>query len=157
MYMDIQQILTQPQYVRVVDSTYGTSTKAKTLIGKEVEIRRDYHDNTVCIWDEGKNIWWFNLSDVVFLSPLTVEGKKVGIGDWIERDGRKYLVYGWHWHDGWWVLDTAIEGDFTHCWSCDQRELNNFTFVTTEEDMIEIDGKKWRKGTIKEALKQYAN
>jgi hypothetical protein len=114
--MTYEEITNQPKFVRIVDSTFSSLKGAREMIGGEFEVRSEYHeDNILNIWNKDKSdSWMFNRSDVVFLTPVKFNGKRIGIGDEVKWCGSWNKVYGYHWYDGNWCLETVEDDNFEH-------------------------------------------
>jgi hypothetical protein len=114
--MTYEEITNQPKFVRIVDSTYNPDSEKREMIGGEFEVRHEFYcDNTVGVWNKDKSdFWYFNRSDVVFLTPVKFNGKRIGIGDEVKGCGNWRKVYGYHWCDRNWCLDLVEDDNFEH-------------------------------------------
>jgi len=111
----LKQIKEKVPEVRILDSTYGIIVnEAKKMIGGEFEVMRiNYYDKTIYVWNKDKSNWWiFNLSDVQFLTPLSFNGRRIGIGDEVKDVYGWCEVYGYSWNDGEWGVDVAENKDY---------------------------------------------
>ena len=139
-----------PEYkprVRVIDSTYSPDETKRKMIGKEYDIQViDYKDDVYVI-----DFCRFNKSDLAFLTPVKYNGRFIAIGDEVKWSGRWRKVYGYHWYDGRWGLDTARDDDYNNeCYSLyleeirDHRPLSE-TKISDEELIAELE----KRGIIK--------
>lgn len=110
--------------VRIVSSTHSPVISTRRMIGGEFNLDRvDYRTKVVKVAD-----WDFSLCDIQFLTPLKFKGETIGIGDRLIGDeGDHYEVYGFHFYDGEFILDTNQNGEYVGCnsYSYDQDEINH--------------------------------
>lgn len=79
----------QPE-VRVVAATRETNEKIRAMVGKEYKVDTIfYYDKTLSV--DG---YIFNFSDVVWLTPLSFNGRRIAVGDEVK------------WKEGWYELQT---------------------------------------------------
>lgn len=109
-----EEITSPVKRVRVLDSTRFPDEETRVLIGGTFEVRGEfYDDNTIAVWNADKSDWyWFNRSDVQFLTPLTFKGVDIGIDDEVEAYGTWHTVYGYQWFDGEWLVAGVEDNDF---------------------------------------------
>ncbi len=127
--MTLQELQNQKRYVRVIASTNNPTEDALEMIGGEYEVRsEDYFDATISVWDEDKSDYWvFNKSDVMELTPVEFQDKKIAIGDKVRWGNTWYIVYDYYWSDGEWVLK-ALRDDGnldTSCYAFSGRHIQN--------------------------------
>lgn len=141
--------------VRVIDSTYYPTKEKRAMIGKELEVRGIVPDeNTVAVYtSEKKDDWeWFNLTDVVFLTPYTFEGKSIGIEDVVEDEwGKKGPVTSFYEYDGKpeVVFESEVRGTIGRLVS----ELAALHQKGVEET-VEINDKKYNKQDVEDRLSE---
>jgi hypothetical protein len=92
------------EHVRVISSNCAHQpTKAiKKMIGGEFEVCSIHFDNkAIGVYTKDKSdYWYFNFSDVVFLTGVVFNGNRIGVGDEVEtKDGIKAIVTGQYVND----------------------------------------------------------
>ena len=133
--MTFDEIVSRPRRFRVNANTFvGAGKEADELIGKELELRTDWpYDKTVSIWSEDRDDHFtFNRSDVSELTPLSFGGRGIAIGDEVGYTDHWRKVYGFHWYDGEWRLDTVLNNNFQE--GCVQTEDHEITAHRTPSD-----------------------
>ena len=99
-----------PREVRVVANTKMPSSGGmNNLIGKEFKVKVwDFDHGTVSIWsnDSKSTFWYFNISDVAILTPMSYEGKRIAIGDEVKWHGGWRSVTNFRWTLNKWRVDT---------------------------------------------------
>lgn len=147
----------QKVFVKVLSSTFNLNQHVKGLIGKILEVRIvDYDDDTVQVWDEDKNYYYFNFSDVQEMTPCYFKGERIGIGDTVVWDGEEPIVYDYHWEDGRWVLDMVEDMNYQNgCYSLSESRITSHTplFPTVKKETLNLAGKIYYKEDIERALK----
>lgn len=151
------EITNPKKWVRVIDSTYHPSEYTRAMVGGEYEVRSERHEIVSVLprTTDKSNHWWFNRSDVVFLTPVEFEGKRIGIGDEVLMGGDWYKVYGYYWIDGEWELNVVDDkGDFGS--GCDMLGANHITahrpLTRKQTDLTdaELIAEAERRGLLKE-------
>lgn len=152
-----EEITNPKKWVRVIDSTYSDVEEARAMIGGEYEVRAErLHDDTVSVWAPDRyNRYIFNRSDVVFLTPVEFEGKRIGIGDEVQiRGSFWHKVYGYYWSDGRWALNAVFAEDFEG--SCHSQYADYITahrpLTAKQNDLTdaELIAEAERRGLLKE-------
>ena len=136
--MQLNEIQNRVPEYRVNASTLSTNKKDEACIGKELKAKWvDYGDKTVALFTEDNSTyWWFNFSDVQELTPLSHEGKRIAIGDEIDRGcGHWVTVHGYYWDGYEWVLVCHKRNDKNNCWSVWQEDINGHRIPTQEKEM----------------------
>jgi len=134
--------------VRVMKSTVDSNNgKMNEMIGQEFEVHTiDQHNKEVRVYNKDKSYrFWFNESDVRFLTPAKFKGNSIAIGDYVERlDGNKGIVTGFYEYDGETriVLETKEDGS----WIFTEDEITAHN--TGLNETIEINGKKYNKEEV---------
>ena len=95
--------------------------------GKELELRsEDPHAGLICLWGEGRTgFCHYNRIIVSELTPLSFGGRGIAIGDEVAYTDHWRKVYGFHWYDGEWRLDTVLNNNFQE--GCVQTEDHEIT------------------------------
>jgi len=139
--------------VRVMKDTRTPGIKAmKEMIGQELEVYEICpHDNTVCVYNKDKSYhFWFNESDVRFLTPAKFEGNSIAIGDYVEGEAGKGIVTGLFECDGETRIAFETEKDGTITFS--EENITAHNTGLEEETTIEINGKKYNKEEVESRL-----
>jgi len=141
---DIQELKTM---VRVMDSTYFPKQQTKVMIGLDLELKHpsDKSGRTGVYYKES-NYYWFNKSDLQKLTPIEYKGRLVGEGDMVLYNGRWLEVYGYHWYDDKFKLDTAIEKDYSNCLTIFVGDIIAIRplYTPKPQDIIEVDGNRYQ-------------
>jgi hypothetical protein len=100
--------------VRVLDSTHSPTKKTIAMIGGEFEVRSIFcHDGDLSVYNADKDdCFFFTLSDVRFLTPLSYKGKRIAIGDEIKWYNSWHTVCDYVWYNGKWDLLLVRDNDF---------------------------------------------
>jgi hypothetical protein len=139
-FKDIQDM---PVEVRVLDSTNSPTEETKAMIGGIFErCGIDGEDGTVNIWNKDKSDWfWFNFSDIQYLTPVFHKGYQIGIGDRVWDDDEEYEVFGYSWVDGQWVIDCATiedgEPNYSYTTWLRESEITSVTPLYKQDDEID--------------------
>jgi hypothetical protein len=145
---DIQEL---KQMVRVMDSTYDLSKEPKEMIGLNFEVKICYSDGTIGVYNKNKShLWAFNKSDLQPLTPVEYKKRLVGEGDMVLYDGVWHEVYGYHWCDNEFVLETAVEKDYSDCWNIRANEIQDIKPLYTPKPQEIIEHEGYRYQLIKE-------
>jgi len=141
--------------VRVMKSTVGlgNNQEINEMIGQELEVHTICpHDNTIRVYNKDKSdFWWFNESDVRFLTPAKFKGNSIAIGDYVERlDGNKGIVTGFYEYDG----ETRIVVERKKNGTMTFNEENITAHNTGLNETIEINGKKYNKEEVENKLSE---
>ena len=88
----------ETNYVRVIGNKRDSDVKEMNdLIGEECEVHvSDYNVDNIAVWDKNKiDYYYFNKSEVRFLTPAMCKGKHIAIDDEVLIDGewRKVLAF----------------------------------------------------------------
>jgi hypothetical protein len=146
----------ETNWVRVISNTKDPENKEMNkMIGGEFEVRSScYYGDDVFLLDEDKSdIWCFNKSDVRFLTPIKFKDRHVAIGDKIKTHiGWEDVISFYTQHHKTTYLITETVDYRVLCLRNEEKIEDHDPGIETE-DYIEIDGEKWSKSTIKEALK----
>jgi len=135
--------------VRVMRNTEDSNNEEiNEMIGQELEVYEICpHDNTILVYNKDKSdFWWFNESDVRFLTPAKFKGNSIAIGDYVERlDGNKGIVTGFYEYGGEnkIVLETKEDGN----WIVSEETITDHD-ITIRTETIEINGKKYNKEEV---------
>jgi len=135
--------------VRVMRNTEDSNNEEiNEMIGQELEVYEICpHDNTILVYNKDKSdFWWFNESDVRFLTPAKFKGNSIAIGDYVERlDGNKGIVTGFYEYGGEnkIVLETKEDGN----WIVSEETITDHD-ITIRTGTIEINGKKYNKEEV---------
>ena len=141
--------------VRVMRNTRTPGIKAmKEMIGQELDVKHiDLQNNNVAVCTKDKSdYWYFNLSDVRFLTPAKFKGNSIAIGDYVERlDGNKGIVTGFYEYGGEnkIVLETKENGN----WIVSEETITDHD-MTIRTGTIEINGKKYNKEEVESKLSE---
>ena len=133
-----------------VDSNNG---KMNEMIGQEFEVHTiDQHNKEVRVYNKDKSYrFWFNESDVRFLTPAKFKGNSIAIGDYVERlDGNKGIVTGFYEYDG----ETRIVVERKKNGTMTFNEENITAHNTGLNETIEINGKKYNKEEVESKLSE---
>jgi len=139
--------------VRVMRNTEDSNNEEiNEMIGQELEVYEICpHDNTILVYNKDKSdFWWFNESDVRFLTPAKFKGNSIAIGDYVERlDGNKGIVTGFYEYGGEnkIVLETKEDGN----WIVSEETITDHD-ITIRTGTIEINGKKYNKEEVESRL-----
>ena len=145
--------------VRIISDK--TTPPRTEMIGKEYKICRSeflYDDDSdmsaVFVSDNNHRHHLFYKSDVRFLTPIKFGDRHIAIGDKVK------------WRDDWFEVISFAKTEKEEGVFVKQRNEFMFTLVNDEldeiqdhnpeietDEYIEIDGEKWSKATIREALK----
>jgi hypothetical protein len=141
---DIQNI--KKEY-RVLDSTYyPNDEEAKAMIEGMFECREiDYKNSCIALYNQDKSHQvLFNTSDVQEVTPLEYNNYRIGVGDWVKcGDGEWYEVYGYHWFDGDFVINTAfVEEHIPDYNSCFNWKLQEIEEIKPQHQKENLSGKK---------------
>ena len=141
--------------VRVMRNTEDSNNEEiNEMIGQELEVYEICpHDNTILVYNKDKSdFWWFNESDVRFLTPAKFKGNSIAIGDYVERlDGNKGIVTGFYEYGGEnkIVLETKEDGN----WIVSEETITDHD-MTIRTGTIEINGKKYNKEEVESKLSE---
>ena len=141
--------------VRVMRNTEDSNNEEiNEMIGQELEVYEICpHDNTILVYNKDKSdFWWFNESDVRFLTPAKFKGNSIAIGDYVERlDGNKGIVTGFYEYGGEnkIVLETKEDGN----WIVSEETITDHD-ITIRTGTIEINGKKYNKEEVESRLSE---
>jgi len=139
--------------VRVMKDTITSEIeKMNKMIEQELEVYEICpHDNTVCVYNKDKSdYWYFNESDVRFLTPAKFEGNSIAIGDYVEGEADKGIVTGLFECDGETRIAFETEKDGTITFS--EENITAHNTGLEEETTIEINGKKYNKEEVESRL-----
>ena len=141
--------------VRVMKNTVGlgNNQEINEMIGQELEVHTICSiDNTIRVYNKDKsNHFWFNESDVRFLTPAKFKGNSIAIGDYVERlDGNKGIVTGFYEYDG----ETRIVVERKKNGTMTFNEENITAHNTGLNETIEINGKKYNKEEVENKLSE---
>lgn len=128
------------------------------MIGGECEAKVSYHnDGKIGVWNKDKSdFWFFNKSDVRFLTPIKFKDRHIAIGDWVKIKQ----------FEGWYEVvnfaqtnekEKLLVNDDDIVGFVEEHEIQDHDPGIETDEYIEIDGEKWSKSTIKEALKNKLN
>ena len=139
--------------VRVMRNTEDSNNEEmKEMIGQELEVYEICpHDNTILVYNKDKSdFWWFNESDVRFLTPAKFKGNSIAIGDYVETISYKGIVTGFYEYDGETriVVETEKNGTMTF------NEENITAHNTGLNETIEINGKRYNKEEVESRLSE---
>ena len=141
--------------VRVMRNTRTPGIKAmKEMIGQELDVKHiDLQNNNVAVCTKDKSdYWYFNLSDVRFLTPAKFEGNSIAIGDYVEgMDGIKGIVTGFFDYDG--ETRIVVETKEYGRWIVSEDEITDHD-MTIRTETIEINGKKYNKEEVESKLSE---
>jgi len=136
--------------VRVMGNAIGLGNKE--MIGQELEVHAVYPRNKeVGVYNKGKSYhFWFNESDVRFLTPAKFEGNSIAIGDYVESRLWKGIVTGFYVLDG--KNRTRIEDK--KCGTVYFSEESIKAHDTGFNETIEINGKRYNKEEVESRLSE---
>ena len=94
----MKNINIETNYVRVIGNTEYPDKVKNAMLGQECEVRlSDYSDNIISVWDKPRtHSYWFNKSEVRFLTPAKFKEKHIAIDDEILVDGEWKKVIGFY-------------------------------------------------------------
>ena len=98
----MKNINIETNWVRVMGNTKNPSNKeSNEMIGQEREVyESNYYSNTICVYNKDKSdYYYFNKSDVRFLTPAMFNGNHVAIDDEVFVDGVWKKVLGFYVYD----------------------------------------------------------
>ena len=140
--------------VRVMKSTVclGNNQEINEMIGQELEVHAVYpRNNTVCVYNKDKSYhFWFNESDVRFLTSVKFKGNSIAIDDYVKTVFGKGIVTGFYVFDG--KNRTCIEDK--KCGTVYFSEENIKAHDTGFNETIEINGKKYNKKEVESKLSE---
>ena len=139
--------------VRVMKNTVDSNNEEMNeMIGQELEVHTICSpDNTIRVYNKDKsNHFWFNESDVRFLTPAKFKGNSIAIDDYVETISYKGIVTIFYIYDG---TNTIIIEDETYgTIFLDERHITAHNTGLTET--IEINGKKYNKQEVESRLSE---
>ena len=125
----MNQIPEHKRKFRVID-------KDNILFGKEYELIAD-HPKVKKVMLDMIVYNQFDYSQVAEVTPLTFNGKSISKGDEVFALGGWRKVYGYHWYDGKWLLNTTIDNDFEgDCWNIRQESIIDLRQQNQEDDEV---------------------
>jgi len=134
--------------VRVIDSTYESNEKAKSMVGGEFEVRMNSSvENETEVYNKDESdYFWFNKKDLQKLTPIEYNGRLVGIGDMVLCNGAWCEVFGYYWYDNDFLLNTAKEKDYSKCWDIRAEEIEYIRplYTPKPEEIITVGGNKYQ-------------
>jgi len=98
----MKNINIETNWVRVMGNTRNPSDKeSNEMIGQEREVyESNYYSNTICVYNKDKSdYYYFNKSDVRFLTPAMFNGNHIAIDDDVFVDGVWKKVLGFYMYD----------------------------------------------------------
>jgi len=147
--MNLKELTNQKKYYKVLDSTFSPTEKTKSLIGKVLE---EIKNDRVTLNSDG-NPFVFNKSDLQEMTPLFFKEKQIGIGDDVKHYNEWHTVYGYHWYDGRFVLNTVKDNDFDNrCLNLKVENITNHRPLSknkpTEEEIKQAEDVLRRAGKL---------
>ena len=143
----LQDINNLKTMVRVMDSTYFTSTETRAMVGFNFEGNNPESGKTMSLYDRNKSDWFkFNKTDLQTLTPIEYRGRLVGRGDEVLCDRRWYEVSGYHWCNKEFMLETALEKDYSDCWNISVEEIQDIRplYTPKPEEIITVRGSRYQ-------------
>ena len=142
---DIQELKTM---VRVMDNTYQEHKEGtKKMIGFNFEVRYPDSDGRIAVYTKDKSdYWFFNKSDLQPLTPIEYKERLVGEGDMVLYNGKWNEVYGYKWYKNKFMLDTAVEKDYSNYCGITVEEIEDIRplYTPKPQEIIEVDGNRYQ-------------
>jgi hypothetical protein len=137
--------------VRVMRNTIGLGNKE--MIGQELEVHTICsHEHTIRVYNKDKsNHFWFNESDVRFLTPAKFKGKSIAIGDYVETGLWEGIVTGFYVLDGMHRIVFEDKKCGTVYFSEENIKAHDITIRT---ETIEVNGKTYNKEEVESRLSE---
>ena len=139
--------------VRVMmNSKYTDIEEINKMVGKEFDVKTNSHfDKAVAVSTKDESdYYWFNETDVRYLTPLKFEGNSIAIGDYVEKSNVKGIVTSFIVYDG--VNRIVIEDEEYGTRDISERSI---TAHNTElNETIEVNGKKYNKEEVESKLSE---
>ncbi|MFW5983193.1 MAG: hypothetical protein ACOCQ4_01735 [bacterium] len=143
----------ETNWVRVISNTkHPKNLRMNEMVGKECKVgKNNYNLDSVDVWFDDIDWYPFNKSDVRFLTPIKFKDRYIAIGDKIKWDNDWYEVISFA-EPG--KVKVLFIGNERESFGTNEDKIEDHDpGIETDEEYIEIDGEKWSKSTIKEALK----
>jgi len=136
---DINNIKTM---VRVMDSTHFPNKATKAMIGEDLEvIKGEDREGLIGVYDKDKSdYWYFNKKDLQILTPIEYKGRLVGRGDMVLWNLNWCEVFGYRWYDNKFMLNTAVEKDYSNCWDISVEHIEDIRplYTPKPEEIITV-------------------
>lgn len=126
--MTYEELQNKPKMMKVIFISEDNPKVMNEMLGGIYEVRNiNYNENNVAIWNKDKtDFWYFKPSYLQEVTPLTLNGYQICVGDTIETHAGKRVIYEYYWYNGEYWLNTVRDNDFENgCLNCLLNQVAN--------------------------------